>query len=43
MRSSEERLLDMLDAIENIEKYTMQGRSRYEEDELVQTWVVHHL
>jgi uncharacterized protein with HEPN domain len=43
MRDSNERLLDILEAIERIEKYAAQGREDFENDELVQTWIVHHL
>lgn len=43
MRDDRERLQDVLEAIERIEKYTSGGRSAFHEDELVQTWVVHHL
>ncbi len=43
MRDPKERLLDMLDAIERIEKYVSKGRAAFEQDELIQTWVVHHL
>lgn len=43
MRSDRERLLDILEAIERIEKYTESGRASFDEDELVQTWVIHHL
>ena len=43
MRDDRERLLDILEAIERIEKYTSKGREVFEEDELIQTWVVHHL
>jgi uncharacterized protein with HEPN domain len=43
MRSDRERLLDILEAIERIEKYTESGRTPFDEDELVQTWVIHHL
>ncbi len=42
MRDPKERLLDMLDAIERIEKYVSKGRAAFEQDELIQTWVVHH-
>jgi len=37
------RLIDMLEAIERIERYTVRGRRAFEEDELIQTWFVHHL
>lgn len=43
MRDDWERLLDILEAIERIEKYTARGRSVFDEDELIQTWVLHHL
>jgi len=43
MRDPKERLLDMLDAIERIEKYVSKGRAAFEQDELIQTWMVHHL
>ena len=43
MRDDRERLLDILEAIERIEKYTARGRSAFDEDELIQTWVLHHL
>jgi len=43
MRSDRERLLDIREALEQIDKYTGSGRAAFEQDELVQTWVVHHL
>ena len=43
MRDDRERLLDILEAIERIEKYTARGRTAFVEDELIQTWVLHHL
>ena len=43
MRSDAQRLQDMLEAIERIERYAARGRKAFETDELVQTWVVHHL
>lgn len=43
MRDDKERLNDILDAINQIEKYSVQGKDRFIEDELIQTWVVHHL
>jgi len=33
----------MLEAIERIERHTTQGRDAFERDELLQTWIVHHL
>jgi uncharacterized protein with HEPN domain len=43
MRDQRERLLDMLEAIERIERYAAKGRGEFEKDELIQTWMVHHL
>ena len=43
MRDQRERLLDMLEAIERIERYAAKGRVEFEKDELIQTWMVHHL
>ena len=43
MRDDQERLLDILDAIERIEKYSGGGREMFERDELVQVWSVHHV
>lgn len=43
MRGERERLLDILEAIERIEKYAAEGKSAFEADELIQTWVVHHI
>jgi len=43
MRSDMERLHDVLEAIERIETYTSDGGKRFFADELVQTWVLHHL
>jgi uncharacterized protein with HEPN domain len=43
MRSDRERLLDMLDAIEAIKKYASKGRASFDAEELVQTWIIHHL
>lgn len=43
MRNDRERLLDITDAIAKIEKYASRGRVAFESDELVQTWMLHHL
>jgi len=43
MRDDRLRLLDIQEAITHIEKYTAQGRAAFDQDELIQTWVVHHL
>jgi uncharacterized protein with HEPN domain len=43
MRSEQERLLDILEAIERIEKYTARGKMAFLADELIQNWVVNHI
>jgi uncharacterized protein with HEPN domain len=43
MRSDRERLIDILEAIEKIERYIPRGRQAFETDELLQVWVVRHL
>lgn len=43
MRNDRERLLDMLEAIERIEKYAARGREAFEREELIQVWIIHHL
>ncbi len=43
MRDDRERLLDILEAIERIEKYAARGLQFFEHDELVQVWILHHL
>ena len=43
MRDPQERLRDILDAIARIERYAARGREAFEQDELIQVWIVHHL
>ncbi|HEX2798811.1 MAG TPA: DUF86 domain-containing protein [Thermoanaerobaculia bacterium] len=43
MKRDRQRLEDILEAIERIEKYASGGRASFDRDELVQTWIVHHL
>ncbi len=43
MRADKDRLLDILEAIENIEKYAANGRDVFQDDELVQIWMVHYI
>ena len=43
MRDDRERLLDILEAIARIERYTDRGRATFESDELIQNWVLSHL
>ncbi|MGH2746811.1 MAG: hypothetical protein ACRDKB_02655 [Actinomycetota bacterium] len=41
MRSDRERLPDIAEAIDRILKYTSHGRKNFENQELIQTWVIH--
>ncbi len=43
MRDDRTRLQDILEAIEHIEKYATRGRDAFQQDELVQTWIIHYL
>ncbi len=43
MRDDRERLLDIKEAIENVQKYASRGRDAFRKDELIQTWVLHHI
>ncbi|MDP8963016.1 MAG: DUF86 domain-containing protein [Cyanobacteriota bacterium] len=43
MRREAERLQDILDAIVAIERYASLGRQAFDEQELIQVWVIHHL
>jgi uncharacterized protein with HEPN domain len=43
MRDDRARLQDILDAIKRIERYAKRGRRVFEQDELVHTWVIHHI
>ena len=35
--------MDIAEAIERIEKYASKGREAFEDDELIQNWILHHL
>jgi uncharacterized protein with HEPN domain len=43
MRSDRERLLDVIEAIERIEKYSQKSKTEFDNNELVQNWIIHHL
>jgi uncharacterized protein with HEPN domain len=43
MRDDREWLQDILEAIERIKRYSSRGRQAFLEDELIQSWIVHHL
>ncbi len=41
MRDDRERLLDILEAIERIDRYAVRGREAFDHDELIQNWITH--
>lgn len=43
MRRDDERLKDILEAIEKVDKYVQHGKDAYLSEELLQTWIVHHI
>ncbi|MGI8687399.1 MAG: HepT-like ribonuclease domain-containing protein [Thermomicrobiales bacterium] len=43
MRSDQERLNDIRAAVEQIEKYTVTGRSAFDGNGLIRSWVLHRL
>lgn len=43
MRDPSERLRDILEAIDAIERYAARGVEAFRGDELVQVWILHHL
>jgi len=43
MRDDRSRLLDILEAIENVEKYSSRGHEAFVQDELIRVWIVYHI
>lgn len=43
MRKEIEWLKDILEAIEQIEKYAVKGEDEYLQNELIQKWMIYHL
>ena len=43
MRDNRGRLQDILDAINRVERYAKRGRPAFVEDELIHTWMIHHI
>jgi uncharacterized protein with HEPN domain len=43
VRNDRERLLDIIEAIERIERHVRGGRAAIADQELVQVWVIHNL
>ena len=43
MRDDRERLEDILEAIERIEKYAAKGKDAFDSEELIHVWIIHHV
>ena len=43
MRNDREKLQDILEAIERIDRYALQGRLAFEQNELIQVWFIQNL
>lgn len=43
MTKPRERLKDILDAIAKIERYDARGQEAFEQEELIQTWILYHI
>lgn len=43
MRRDSQRLGDILEAIERIQRVAAQGRAAFDTDEMLQVWIVHHI
>jgi uncharacterized protein with HEPN domain len=43
MRDDREKLRDILEAIERIDRYVLEGREAFEQNELIQTWYTQNL
>jgi uncharacterized protein with HEPN domain len=43
VRDDTGRLRDILEAIHRIDRHVQKGRHEFDEDELIQVWIVHHL
>ena len=43
MRDNRERILDMLEAIERVEKYARRGEEAFRSEELIQVYILHYL
>jgi uncharacterized protein with HEPN domain len=43
VRDPRQRLRDILEAIQRIQRHARRGRAEFDKDELIQSWVVRHL
>ena len=43
MRGDRQRLLDILEAVANLEKYASKGYEEFSSNELIRIWITYHL
>lgn len=43
MRDDKEWLLDILEAIENIDSEAAKGKEAFQQDKMIQVWILHHI
>ena len=43
MREDREKILDIREAIEQVEKHAVEGKDAFDRDELIQIWMIHHI
>lgn len=43
MRDDSERIRDIQECLEKIDKYSVRGEKEFLENELIQTWIIHNL
>ena len=43
MKGDAERLADILEGIDRVQKYAASGHDAFSRDELIQTWIVHNI
>ena len=43
MKGDRRRLEDILESIDRIEKYAVRGKAAFENEDLVQVWILHHI
>ena len=43
MRDDLKRLSDIIESIDNIERYSAKDTDAFFQDELIQVWVIHHI
>jgi len=43
LRDDRAWLMDILEALKNIEKYAVKGEKTFHEEELIQIWIIHYI